>query len=537
MVGSFIIEIYKTLLPDNSQRTVDLLSLLVPTSSIQTPSASIPDIQSFSPPSVAVRINIVLFLSFFLSVMSAVACALIQQWCQEYMKFAYPRAAPHERGRVRTYLFQGLDRFQVKRFMYGTHVLLHISVFLFFWAISDFFYTIHPLVGAVTRYSLAASAVVYMALSISPLIFGNSPYNTPLTPPLRASGLLVLYGFRLILRNLCLDDKFSTRWRPYFKGFRFDKPLFLLMESEKWAAKLEPYAMKWLFTENDLSDNDMDKFLEGFPGYISSHHTQKGPLNNYLTADYILKRTKEHFTTRATSEDASISRVSCCIDSLRLIFQHSIKSAETSSEPYKEKLKVQRVQKYYVTAIFDNIKTLCDRGKEDPIVALQASCVRALTGQGLLNELASSDGRAIPDRPFQVSLIPLYTCFFQNDNAATIKRLDKGDKLSDVENKKMWKDLLHDGPLVNLTILAKAVRAGEYAPTSSLSFCWKTLCTRTRATTYCVRNGASVSSGSSKSWTQLPEDGGSAWRSRVTPNITAERTLCSGRSIFGTTAF
>jgi hypothetical protein len=121
-----------------------------------------------------------------------------------------------------------------------------------------------------------------MALSISPLIFGNSPYNTPLTPPLRASGLLVLYGFRLILRYLRRDDKFSIRWRPYFKGFRFDKPLFLLMESEKWAAKLEPYAMKWLFTENDFSDNDMDKFLEGLPGYISSRHTELGPLNNVL---------------------------------------------------------------------------------------------------------------------------------------------------------------------------------------------------------------------------------------------------------------
>ncbi|KAI0290608.1 hypothetical protein BC826DRAFT_912971, partial [Russula brevipes] len=180
IVGSFIIEIYKTLLPDNGQRTVDLLSLLVPqTSTVQAPSTSIPDIQSFTPSSVTIRINIVLFLSFFLSVMSAVACALIQQWYQEYMKFAYPRAAPHERGRVRTYLFHGLDRFHMRRFIYGTHVLLHISVFLFFWAISDFFYTIHPLVGAVTRYSLAVSAVVYMALSISPLISGDSPYNTP----------------------------------------------------------------------------------------------------------------------------------------------------------------------------------------------------------------------------------------------------------------------------------------------------------------------------------------------------------------------
>jgi hypothetical protein len=132
------------------------------------------------------------------------------------------------------------------------------------------------------------------------------------------------------------------------------------------------------------------------------------------------------------------------------------------------------MQKTYVKEIFDDIKTLCDRGMEDPIVALRASCVRALAVQGLLNQLVSSDGGKHPiGHSRMVSYSPLYV-FLQNDNAAAIERLDQGEKLNDVENKKMWKDLLHDGPLVNLTILAKAVRAGEYAPTSSLSFCWKT---------------------------------------------------------------
>ncbi|KAI0277847.1 hypothetical protein BC826DRAFT_1113672 [Russula brevipes] len=228
IVGSFIIEIYKTLLPDNSQRTVDLLSQLVSqSSSTQSPSLLIPSTQSFTPPWVAVRINIVLFLSFFLSMMSAVGCSLIQQWCHEYMKYAYPRAAPHESGRVRTYLFQGLDQFQMRRFMYGTHVLLHTSVFLFFLALSDFFSTVHPLFGNVTRYCLVAASVVYMALSISSLIFGNSPYSTPLTPPLRACGILLVYAFRIISRQ---PLKLA---RHYFKGIRFDRAQFLIFKSEK----------------------------------------------------------------------------------------------------------------------------------------------------------------------------------------------------------------------------------------------------------------------------------------------------------------
>jgi len=133
IVASFIIEIYKTLLPDRGEQTVGLLSQLVSQSSTPQPTSPANlDNQPFEPPPIAIRVNIVLFLSFFLSIMSAVACALIRQWCNEYMKNAYPRAAPHECGHVRTYLFQGLDQFQMRRVMYGTHVLLHISVFLFF---------------------------------------------------------------------------------------------------------------------------------------------------------------------------------------------------------------------------------------------------------------------------------------------------------------------------------------------------------------------------------------------------------------------
>ena len=167
-MASFIIEIYKTLLPDTGQQTVDLLSQLVSQSSTsQSTYSTNLGSQSFDPPGIAIRINVVLFLSFFLSIMSAVACALIQQWCREYMKYAYPRAAPHECGHIRTYLYRGLHRFQMTRFMYGTHVALHTSVFLFFWALSDWFYTIHSAVGAVSRYCLVLSLVVYVALSVT----------------------------------------------------------------------------------------------------------------------------------------------------------------------------------------------------------------------------------------------------------------------------------------------------------------------------------------------------------------------------------
>jgi hypothetical protein len=364
----------------------------------------------------------------------------------------------------------------MRRFMYGTHVLLHISVFLFFWAISDFFYTVDHLFGLVARYSLVAAAIIYILLSISPLIFSNSPYNTPMTPPLRA-GFIIL---RIIIRSplWCLrrdrDKPFDPIGLEYYKGIHFDRPRLYSMEAEKRAEKLEPDAMTWLFTDDDFSDDDMDKFLEGLPGYMSSSHTKKGQLDEYLTTEPILTRIKEHFITCATSveltDEARIARVSSCVKVLLRIFQYSRECKEKSPDGLnllKEELKLQRK---YNQGLLDHFKTLCDL--KDQTIALYASCIRALAVQGLLSQLAQDK---TDKSHFPVSLFPIYEFFLPNDEADIIRRIDNGYMPKPEEIMRMWDSLLHDGPLTNLITLAQAVREREHAPRTTLAFCWKAL--------------------------------------------------------------
>jgi Family of unknown function (DUF6535) len=453
IVASFIIEIYKTLLPVNGQQTTS------------------------GPPNIAIRINIVLYLSFFLSIMSALSCALIQQWCNEYLKYAHPRAAPHDRGRVRTYLFQGLRQFQMRRFMYGTHVLLHISVFLFFWALSDFFYTVEHHFGLVARYVLVVSGMIYILFSILPLIFSSCPFNTPMTPPLRAGCII----FLIIVRSplWCLQwyhrQNLDLTGLPYYKGIHFDRTLLYSIKAEERAARLEFYAMKWLFTDDDFSDEDMDKFLEGLPGYMSSSHTKKDRLDEYLSAEHILSRIKEHFITCATSvelsDDAICNRVSSCVKALLRIFQYSHEYKETSKPgELEEELLSQRT---YIQTLMDEFQKLCDMG--DQTIALRASCIRALAVHGLLSELVPPDSRTTVGLRFPKSLIPIYMFFFPTDNTGTIRQLDDGHTPSDAEIERIWKSLLHDGPIANLTTLGEAILKKERAPPSSLLFCWKAL--------------------------------------------------------------
>ncbi len=409
--------------------------------------------------------------------MSAVGCALIQQWCYEYLKFANPRAAPHESGRVRTYLFQGLNQFQMRQFMSGTHALLHISVILFFWAITDFFHTVHHYFGTVTRFAFVAAMVFYTVLSIAPLISSNSPYNTPLTHPLR----IAINVFRVVIRfpsrsrQWRRDKSFKQNMRQYCEGIYIRRHYIFAFEAEKQAAELERYAMKWLFTKNNFSDKDMDKFLQGLPGYISSSLTKKDQLDEYLTSDYILRRIKEHFMTCATSTDLSdedrIDRVSSCITSLRLIFQYSLKRKSESPVPDKRDKELQ-LQRRYIQELTDRFQTLC--GMDDQEMALRASCIRGLAIQGILSQVLP-DGSTIERPRSLLPLVPIYKLLFPNVNEDTIRQLEGGHTPNPVGVKSLSESLRYDGPLANLTTLAQAVRDKEHAPSTTLTLCWKAL--------------------------------------------------------------
>jgi hypothetical protein len=256
----------------------------------------------------------------------------------------------------------------------------------------------------------------------------------------------------------------------YYHGIHIDVSRLYSMEAEKRAEKLEHYSMKWLFMEDDFSSDDMDKFLEGLPGYMSSSHTKKGRLDYYLITDTILSRIMEHFITCATSvelsDEARIARVFSCIKALQLIFKYSRECKKYSSVP-GELEKVLRLQRTYNQGLMDHFNTLC--GTEDQMIALYASCIRALAIQGFLSQLGQ-DSRKTDKSQFPESLIPFYRFLFPHNNTDTIWH---GHTPSRPEE--MWNSLLSDGPLTNLTTFSRAVHYGDRAPPSSLSFSWKVL--------------------------------------------------------------
>ncbi|KAJ7578550.1 hypothetical protein C8J56DRAFT_351154 [Mycena floridula] len=184
VVTAFIIESYKLLSPDPAALT--LLILYQISQQLANGSQTVAFLPSpsqipFSPPVLAILTNVFWFISLALSLTCALAATLIQQWASEYIHAIERRQAPEIRGRIRAFLFEGVESSKVSAVVEGTPALLHASLFSFLIGLVFF---LHPINSAVTYLMsalLIACGTAYFCATIAPLISIASPIRTPLT--------------------------------------------------------------------------------------------------------------------------------------------------------------------------------------------------------------------------------------------------------------------------------------------------------------------------------------------------------------------
>ncbi|KAI0260427.1 hypothetical protein BC834DRAFT_831833, partial [Gloeopeniophorella convolvens] len=186
-VASFILSSYQNLQPDPDVITQSLLAqisrqLANPSSAADIPSASdIISQSSFRPSRSAVAVNSIWFLSLTLSLTCALGATLMQQWTLRYLQITRRNHAPHTRACIRGYLARGVDKFRVSVLVEALPTLLLASIFLFFVGLVIFIFDANHTVAFVTVSIVAFSFVTYIALTIMPLFFHDSPYLTPLS--------------------------------------------------------------------------------------------------------------------------------------------------------------------------------------------------------------------------------------------------------------------------------------------------------------------------------------------------------------------
>ncbi|KAF8266281.1 hypothetical protein EI94DRAFT_217343 [Lactarius quietus] len=286
-VASFIIESYQQLQPDSGDTTVLLLAqisqqlaALSNGTSISIPS-TLPN-QTFRPSTSAVRVNILWFLSLTLSLTCALLATLMQQWVRRYLQVSQRWYAPYKRARIRTFFAEGVTRFGLPRAVEALPALLHASVFLFFAGLIDFLLNINHTVAISLLSAVAMGASSYFLCSMFPLIYPNSPYQTPLTAVLWVLKQVIflsslsltrrvvrfiyehtgLVAWKLYGRLIVLLDEHSRR---FAQGFSCSREAIALEQPTEMDAR----ALWWTLDALD-EDHEFERFVAAIPGYYRS---------------------------------------------------------------------------------------------------------------------------------------------------------------------------------------------------------------------------------------------------------------------------
>ena len=176
-----LVESYKWLSPDSGDETVEVLDQLVNvTQKISlTPGSAEPFKRTFD----IVSVNVFWFASITICIVCAVLATLLQQWARRYLALAEGGDTPEERARVRNFLYRSLRRFQLPWMYQLLGMGLHFSIALYSLGILLFIFHIDRNLVIYAIFGFFPFFSTYVALTMLPIFFLDSPYNTPFSVP------------------------------------------------------------------------------------------------------------------------------------------------------------------------------------------------------------------------------------------------------------------------------------------------------------------------------------------------------------------
>ncbi|KAF8259849.1 hypothetical protein EI94DRAFT_1519801, partial [Lactarius quietus] len=137
------------------------------------------DPAAFVPPTSAIWVNTLWSLSLVISLSCALLATLLQQWSRRYLRITQKGYDPQKRARIRELMLLGLKRLIRLRWMVELlPTLLHISVFLFLVGFVIYLSTFSHFVAKVVGACAGVIALLYLYVSLVPIIFRDSSYYT-----------------------------------------------------------------------------------------------------------------------------------------------------------------------------------------------------------------------------------------------------------------------------------------------------------------------------------------------------------------------
>jgi hypothetical protein len=228
---------------------------------------------AFSPPKSAVWVNSLWFLSLVVTLSCALLAISVQQWVRRYIKLTQLHSAsgPLRRAQTRAIFNQGVEDLHLQRAVDALPILLHASLVLFLAGLIVFSFGYNPTVCTVVVSWVGLGALTYACFTLLPFFRHDSPYYTPLSPPL---WLIYTGTLSLTVRILrwftafnCFSDKSWGRFGRLMDhyGRRFSHRIEEAAEefAQKRLPEIDSGILLWV-----LQSLDEDHVLQGLFGAI-----------------------------------------------------------------------------------------------------------------------------------------------------------------------------------------------------------------------------------------------------------------------------
>ena len=252
---AYYLQQHSTILSQISQQ----LSFIAP--QVSVPSTPPPTFPKFNPSAADIRINVFWFMALIFSLSAALLATLVQQWVRDYMHVFQQYSDPLKSARLRQYLHEGSERWNMPSVAEAVPGLLHISLFLFFAGLVDSLLNINTKVGLSAIIPIGVGVLLYIFTIFAPIIYPQSPYQNSF------SGF-IWYLFQKIHWRQYRDRGSNGGLKPVSANMAEGKMQLAMEESEERKGR-DVHAIRWLI-DNLTEDTEMEQFLMAIPGSFNS---------------------------------------------------------------------------------------------------------------------------------------------------------------------------------------------------------------------------------------------------------------------------
>ncbi|KAH9167293.1 hypothetical protein EDB89DRAFT_132639, partial [Lactarius sanguifluus] len=428
-LATFVIDSYKSLLPDTGSNAVAILTQISQQlsngSRISAPAYVAPS-SPFKPSTSAVWVNTLWFLSLVISLFCALLATLQQHWARRYLRLTQPQCAVHKRARLRSFFAEGVERFHLAFSVEAIPALLHISVFLFLTGLVISLFTIHHTIAYIILAATATGGIVYTLITVMPVFCHNSPYHSPFsdlvwnTPRKIAKTSLsaahhIGHSLQKYTGFVRADSiaSLSTKILEYKKrlSVNMDKAAEDTADKQHWS--IDARALSWTLDKSD-EESELERFIAGIPRFTRSKAVEDpmGVLKAATTGSSLRPSLYRDITNlfinasdpgllptyKELSEGARQRRIGICLEALYVLPQAIEKLLRrVSKELGNEKVRrgfvslLETMPSWNMALKFSEIKTRYRKQNERfENVVIGARCMAAVIATRLPNTMSHS---------------------------------------------------------------------------------------------------------------------------------------------------